>query len=85
MYGYSKHLFDLWVKNEGLLDKVTGLKYFNVYGPNETHKGRMASAIVHILPTARKEGVIRLFKSTDPKRFADGEQKRDFVCVRGCG
>ncbi|MBA2726712.1 MAG: ADP-glyceromanno-heptose 6-epimerase [Parachlamydiaceae bacterium] len=78
MYGYSKQLFDLWAKNQGVLDKVTGLKFFNVFGPNEQHKGRMASAILHMLPTARKEGVIRLFKSNDPK-FPDGGQQRDFI------
>lgn len=82
MYGFSKHLFDLWLKNEGLLDRVVGLKYFNVFGPNEGHKGRMASAILHMLPVARNEGVVRLFKSSDPKRFADGEQQRDFVYVK---
>lgn len=82
MYGYSKHMFDLWLKKNGLLDKVVGLKYFNVFGPNERHKGRMASAIMHILPTARKEGVIRLFKSSSPKEFADGDQKRDFIYVK---
>jgi ADP-L-glycero-D-manno-heptose 6-epimerase len=82
MYGYSKHLFDLWLQNEGILDKFTGLKYFNVFGPNEAHKGRMASAINHIVPTARKEGVIRLFKSSDPKNFADGDQQRDFIYVK---
>lgn len=82
MYGYSKHLFDLWLKNQGVLDKVVGLKYFNVFGPNEGHKGRMASAITHILPTARKEGTIRLFKSSSPKDFPDGEQKRDFIYVK---
>jgi len=81
MYGFSKHLFDLWLKNQGLLDKVVGLKYFNVFGPNEYHKGRMASAIMHILPTAQKEGSIRLFKSNDPS-FGDGEQKRDFIYVK---
>ena len=82
MYGLSKQLFDLWAKNQGVLDKMVGLKYFNVFGPNEKHKGRMASAITHILPTALKEGTICLFKSTDPSQFADGEQKRDFVYVK---
>lgn len=82
MYGYSKHLFDLWAKNEGVLDKLVGLKYFNVFGPNESHKGRMASAIYHIVPVALKEKVIRLFKTSDPKYFADGEQKRDFIYVK---
>lgn len=82
MYGYSKHLFDLWLQNQGVLNKVVGLKYFNVFGPNEGHKGRMASAITHILPSARKDGVIRLFKSSSPSEFADGEQKRDFIYVK---
>lgn len=82
MYGYSKHLFDLWLKNQGHLNKVVGLKYFNVYGPNEQHKGRMASAINHVLPMAMKEGVIRLFKSNEPKKFANGDQCRDFIYVK---
>lgn len=82
MYGYSKHLFDLWLKTTGSLDKVVGLKYFNVFGPNEYHKGRMASAIYHILPTVQKEGVIRLFKSNDPANFGDGSQCRDFIYVK---
>ena len=82
MYGYSKQLFDLWLKSEGVLDQVVGLKYFNVFGPNEYHKGRMASAIMHILPTAQKEGVIRLFKSSEPDKFPDGDQKRDFIYVK---
>ncbi len=82
MYGYSKHLFDLWAKQNGVLDRVVGLKYFNVFGPNEAHKGRMSSAIVHILPQAQKEGEIRLFKSSDPDKFADGDQCRDFIYVK---
>lgn len=81
MYGYSKHLVDLWLKREGLLDKVVGLKYFNVFGPNEYHKGRMASTIMHFTPTVKREGVIRLFKSADPQ-YGDGDQKRDFVYVK---
>lgn len=82
MYGYSKHMVDLWLKREGLLEKAVGLKYFNVFGPNEYHKGRMASAITHIMPTARREGVIKLFKSSEPDQFGDGEQKRDFIYVK---
>lgn len=82
MYGYSKHLFDLWAKQNGVLDKLVGLKYFNVFGPNEGHKGRMASAIRHILPQAQKEGEIRLFKSSDPEHFGDGDQCRDFIYVK---
>jgi ADP-L-glycero-D-manno-heptose 6-epimerase len=82
MYGFSKHLFDLWLKNQGVLDKAVGLKYFNVFGPNEYHKGRMASVIVHVLPIAQKEGVVRLFKTSDPANFSDGGQMRDFIYVK---
>jgi ADP-L-glycero-D-manno-heptose 6-epimerase len=82
MYGYSKHLFDLWLKNQGLLNQVVGLKYFNVFGPNEQHKGRMASAINHVLPTAMKDGVVRLFKTNEPEKFSDGDQCRDFIYVK---
>lgn len=82
MYGYSKHLFDLWAKGQGVLDQVVGLKYFNVFGPNEGHKGRMASVITKMVPDVQREGSIRLFKSTDPDQFADGGQKRDFIYVK---
>ncbi len=82
MYGMSKQLFDVWAKREGYLDKIVGLKFFNVFGPNEFHKGRMASAIVHVLPTIQKEGVIRLFKSSQPDLYCDGGQMRDFVYVK---
>lgn len=82
MYGYSKHLFDLWLKRENLLDKVTGLKYFNVFGPNEFHKGRMASAVLKMVPDVMTKGHITLFKSDEPQRFADGEQVRDFIYVK---
>lgn len=82
MYGFSKHLFDLWLKEQNLLDKVVGLKYFNVYGPNEYHKGRMASAILKMVPQALKEGKIKLFKSSEPEKYKDGEQVRDFIYVK---
>ncbi len=82
MYGLSKQLFDVWAAREGVLNQIVGLKFFNVFGPNEFHKGRMASAIVHVLPTVLKEGVIKLFKSSEPKLYGDGEQKRDFVYVK---
>lgn len=82
MYGYSKHLFDLWLKRENLLDRVVGLKYFNVYGPNENHKGRMCSAIVRMVPDVLKNGFVSLFASDRPETYADGEQKRDFVYVK---
>lgn len=81
MYGFSKHLFDLWAKRQGLLNSIVGLKYFNIFGPNEGHKGRMASMIYHAFPIARKEGVIRLFKSNDPDNYPDGGQQRDFLYV----
>lgn len=81
MYGYSKQLFDLWVKNQGVQDKLIGLKYFNVFGPNEAHKGRMASAIHHLFPIIKKTGKVQLFKSDD-STFAHGEQKRDFIYVK---
>ncbi len=82
MYGFSKHLFDLWLKREDVLKNVVGLKFFNVFGPNEYHKGRMASMIMHVLPLVLKKEAIRLFKTSDPSRFADGEQKRDFIYVK---
>lgn len=82
MYGFSKQLFDLWLKNEGFLNLVTGLKYFNVFGPNEWHKGRMASTVLHFFNQIHKDGVVRLFKSSEPERFADGEQLRDFIYVK---
>jgi ADP-L-glycero-D-manno-heptose 6-epimerase len=82
MYGYSKHLFDLWAKREGVLNQVVGLKYFNVYGPNEYHKGRMSSALVRMLPAVQQTGIVELFKSEDPAKFANGEQKRDFIYVK---
>jgi ADP-L-glycero-D-manno-heptose 6-epimerase len=81
MYGYSKHMFDLWLKYNGLLDKVVGLKYYNVFGPNEYHKGEMRSFIIkayeQILPTKK----VKLFKShrTD---YKDGEQLRDFIYIK---
>lgn len=82
MYGYSKQLFDLWLQNEGVLNQVVGLKYFNVFGPNEYHKGRMASAIFHMLRDAQNEGRVRLFKSTQPDKYPNGGQMRDFIYVK---
>ena len=81
MYAFSKHLFDLWVKKENLLDKIIGLKYFNVFGPNEYHKGKMSSMVLKMFEQVKKEGKIYLFKSTDAK-YKDGEQKRDFIYVK---
>jgi ADP-L-glycero-D-manno-heptose 6-epimerase len=81
MYGYSKHLFDLWIINNGLSNKVTGLKFFNVFGPNEYHKEEMRSVICKAFPQVRDEGRARLFKSYH-EDCPDGEQKRDFVYVK---
>jgi ADP-L-glycero-D-manno-heptose 6-epimerase len=81
MYGYSKHLFDLHARRTGYLKKIVGLKYFNVFGPNEDHKGDMRSLVHKSFAQVQKENVIRLFKSYR-KDFRDGEQKRDFLYVK---
>ncbi len=81
MYGYSKQLFDLWAKRNKVLDQIAGIKYFNVYGPNEYHKGDMRSVVHKAFEQVRDTGKVRLFKSLNPK-FKDGEQMRDFVYVK---
>ncbi|MFW6134879.1 MAG: ADP-glyceromanno-heptose 6-epimerase [Elusimicrobiota bacterium] len=81
IYGKSKHLVDLWVKGKDLLNKVTGLKYFNVYGPNEYHKGEMRSFVVKAFEQIKKSGKVKLFKSYK-KEYKDGEQLRDFIYVK---
>jgi ADP-L-glycero-D-manno-heptose 6-epimerase len=83
MYGYSKHLFDLHAKRAGFLNKICGLKYFNVFGPNEDHKGEMRSLIHKSFAQVQSKGVIQLFKSYR-KDYKDGEQKRDFLYVKDC-
>jgi len=80
MYGYSKQVFDLKVLREGWQKKVAGLKFFNVYGPNEYHKGDMASVIYKAFNQINSTGKVKLFKSHNP-RYNDGEQLRDFVYV----
>lgn len=82
LYGFSKYYFDLWAKKQGVLDQIVGLKYFNVYGPNEYHKGRMASMVYKMFPNVLKEGKISLFKSSEPDKFGDGGQCRDFIYVK---
>ncbi len=85
-YGLSKHLFDLWALRRVVDDggptppRWAGLKFFNVYGPHEEHKGRMASYVYQALLQARRTGRVRLFRS-ERADVADGEQKRDFVWV----
>ncbi len=81
MYGYSKHLFDLWLKMNKIIDKVAGLKYFNVYGPNEYHKEDMRSVVHKAYQQILETGKVKLFKSYHPD-YKDGEQKRDFVYVK---
>lgn len=81
LYGYSKHLFDLYAARNELLEKCAGLKYFNVFGPNEQHKGAMRSLVIKAHEQVRNTGTIRLFRS-HRNEFADGEQRRDFVYVR---
>ncbi|MGC8659719.1 MAG: ADP-glyceromanno-heptose 6-epimerase [Desulfomonilaceae bacterium] len=81
MYGYSKHLFDCWAHKTGFLERSVGLKYFNVFGPNEYHKGDMRSVAIRAYIQAKKTGVIRLFKSYRPD-YLDGEQRRDFIYVK---
>ena len=83
MYGYSKQLFDLWLLREGLQTEVASLKFFNVYGPNEYHKGDMQSVAAKAHRQIRAEKHLRLFRSDRPD-VADGEQKRDFVYVKDC-
>ena len=81
MYGYSKNLFDVWAIKHGLIDKIVGLKYFNVYGPNEYHKGDMRSVVHKAFEQIRDTGKVKLFKSKNPG-YKDGEQMRDFIYVK---
>ncbi|MBL7130813.1 MAG: ADP-glyceromanno-heptose 6-epimerase [Candidatus Omnitrophica bacterium] len=81
IYGYSKQLFDLWVLKNGLINKVTGFKFFNVFGPNEYHKGEMMSVIAKSFDKLLKEKKMKLFKSCR-EDYADGEQRRDFIYVK---
>ena len=85
-YGYSKHFFDRWVqlelsKNQPTPPQWCGLKFFNVYGPNEYHKGRMASVVFHSFNQFKETNQIKLFKSEHPS-YADGMQVRDFIYVK---
>jgi len=81
MYGYSKHLFDLHAKRRGWLDRLVGLKYFNIFGPNEDHKGDMRSVVHKATAQIRATGSVDLFRSHRPD-FRDGEQQRDFLYVK---
>ena len=81
MYGYSKHLFDLHAQREGWLREIVGVKYFNVFGPNEDHKGDMRSLVNKAYQQILATGRVQLFKSHKPE-FKDGEQMRDFLYVK---
>ena len=80
-YGYSKHMYDLWARRSRILDKIVGLKYFNVYGPNEYHKGEMRSVVNKCFGQIKEKGTAKLFKSENSD-YSDGEQKRDFLYVK---
>jgi ADP-L-glycero-D-manno-heptose 6-epimerase len=87
-YGWSKHVFDRWVArrvadDESRPPQWVGLKFFNVYGPNEYHKGAMRSLVTKSYPKAARGEAVTLFRSHHPE-YPDGGQKRDFVYVRDC-
>ncbi len=81
MYGYSKQMFDLWAKRSDLLDKIVGVKYFNVFGPNEYHKQSMRSFILKSFEQIKETGKVKLFKSCH-EDYANGEHVRDFIYVK---
>ena len=81
MYGYSKHLFDVHAQRVGWLSRIVGVKYFNVFGPNEDHKGDMRSLVNKAYQQILATGRVQLFKSHKPE-FKDGEQMRDFLYVK---
>lgn len=82
-YGYSKQRFDLWARNAGLLENIVSLKFFNVFGPNEYHKGEMRSMVCKAYEQIAAHGSLKLFQSHRAD-YADGGQKRDFVYVKDC-
>lgn len=81
MYAYSKHLFDLFAYRTGMLDRITGVKYFNIFGPNEYHKGSMRSLVHKAFGDIFRTGKVALYKSYR-KDYADGLQRRDFLYVK---
>jgi ADP-L-glycero-D-manno-heptose 6-epimerase len=81
IYGYSKHLFDQYAARSKMFDRIVGLKYFNVFGPNENHKGDMRSLVNKAFDQINQTGKLQLFKSANPD-YADGEFGRDFVYVK---
>jgi ADP-L-glycero-D-manno-heptose 6-epimerase len=81
IYGWSKQMFDLWAMRHELFDRIVGLKYFNVYGPHEDHKGDMRSVVNKAYRQILETGEVKLFKSYRPE-YKDGEQVRDFIFVK---
>lgn len=81
MYGFSKHLFDSYAERSGILPAITGLKYFNVFGPNEYHKGDMRSVVNKVFHEIQETGKAKLFKSYR-EEFPHGGQRRDFLYVK---
>jgi len=83
MYGYSKQMFDLWMLQRSWEKKIAGIKFFNVFGPNEYHKEDMTSVIFKAFHQIQETGKVRLFQSYKPE-YPDGGQLRDFVYVKNC-
>ncbi len=81
MYGYSKQMFDLWARKTSQLENIVGLKFFNVYGPNEYHKADMRSFVLQAFEQINAVGKVKLFKSDKPE-YADGGQLRDFIYIK---
>ena len=81
LYGHSKQKFDLWAQEQGALDQIVGLKYFNVFGPGEYHKKEMQSMVRRGFLQVLDSGKIRLFKSHNPE-YSDGDQERDFLYIK---
>lgn len=81
IYGFSKHIFDLWALENKLLDKIVGVKFFNVFGPNEYHKDEMRSVVHKTFEQIRKTKSAKLFKSHN-LNFPDGGQVRDFIYIK---
>ncbi len=81
MYGYSKQLMDSWIIDNGLEDSVAGFRFFNVFGPNEYHKGNMKSVVCKAFKQIMEKGKVDLFSSPHPD-YEDGKQMRDFIYVK---
>jgi ADP-L-glycero-D-manno-heptose 6-epimerase len=82
-YGFSKHCFDLWLLKNGLSDRFVGIKFFNVFGPNEYHKAGMRSMVLKGYEQISSEKVMKLYKSNTAE-FSDGGQMRDFIYIKDC-